>query len=79
MHAESTTGLLRLLRQDELPEPLRSLSTKYLLDLARRGRLGPIRPIRVLAHSPAMFREDEVRAFMETKTQEAHDARESVQ
>lgn len=73
MDADSTAGIVRLLRQSELPEPLRSLSTKYLLDLARQGRLGPIRPVRVTAHSPAMFPEDQVCAFMAAKVQEARE------
>lgn len=75
MEAQASAALVRLLRQDQLPAPLCDLGKKYLLDLARAGKLGPIRPIKVTRNSPALFREDEVTEFMESRLREA---RESV-
>lgn len=76
MEAEAAAGLIRLLRQDQLPAPLCDLGTGYLLRLARSGRLDPLRPIKVTRNSPPLFREDEVIAFMASRMQAA---REGVQ
>lgn len=73
MEAETTAALVRLLRQDELPPPLCDLGKRYLLQLARAGKLGPIKPIRVTPHSPPLFAENEVTEFMASRLREARE------
>jgi hypothetical protein len=64
------TGM-RLLKHDQLPAPLCELSPKYLRDLARKGKLGGLKPIRLTPYSEAVYSEDEVIRFLEAKAKEA--------
>lgn len=73
MEAQASAALVRLLRQDQLPSPLCDLGVKYLLTLARSGKLAPIRPIKVTRNSPPLFREDEVTEFFEARMREARE------